>query len=247
MREEKFNESYSDWKKWSWKHYADLTGSTKRYFEGENKKLNLSKNTRILEIGFGEGEFLEWAKNRGYKVSGIELIDSLVERARNEGFCADSVDLCVEGNLSSDFIELDDNSYDVIIAFDVVEHMEPLEFRQFLKNASRLLSPRGAIMARVPNSGSLLGLRLQNGDQTHKISFTLSKMRQLLVNSGFEVKYCENSFRVTGNSWFSPLLAIVFPLRWLLEVGIGSLYFTGRIPLDPALTFILRKTQQAHR
>ena len=40
------------------------------------------KPSRLLEVGFGEGCLLDWAKARGYDVSGNELLPSMVEAAR---------------------------------------------------------------------------------------------------------------------------------------------------------------------
>ena len=35
----------------------------------------------VLEIGFGNGDFLNWAKSRGYSVAGFEIQPSLVAQA----------------------------------------------------------------------------------------------------------------------------------------------------------------------
>ncbi|HAV13827.1 MAG TPA: hypothetical protein DCX06_10120 [Opitutae bacterium] len=241
--ENSFDQSYSEWKEWSWKPFSELTGSAKRYFTGEFNKLSFGGAGRLLELGFGEGEFMEWAKHEGHSVVGVELIDTLVENARKAGFKAEKLNLAQQTLEECEAYGLELGSFDAIIAFDVIEHMTSDELIHFLTIASKLLKPNGQILARVPNGGSAIGLRLQNGDQTHQLALTKSKLKQLLVGSDFKVHLCDNSFRVTGNGRFSFLFRIAFPVRNFIEYFLGGLYFMGRIPLDPALTAIFRKAK----
>lgn len=236
-----FDQTYSEWKGWSWMPYDSLTRSAKRYFTGEFNRLSLPPSSRILEVGFGEGGCMEWLQVQGHTVVGAELIDGLVENARNAGFAAEKLNLTEVSLETCETHGLAAASFDAIVAFDVIEHMTAEELVRFLALGSQLLKKGGKVLARFPNGGSSIGLRLQNGDQTHQLALTQSKLNQLLTPTDFEVSFCDNAYRVTGNGRLSPLFAVAFPIRSLLEWFLGSIYFMGRIPLDPALTAILWK------
>ena len=170
------------------------------------------------------------------------MINSQVEEANRNGIRAFNINLatCEDKEIFQTFEE---NSFDAIIAFDVVEHMSPEECNTFLVRASRLLKDHGRLLFRVPNGGSPIGMVLYNGDITHKIAFTVSKVRQIITNTNFRMVFCDNSYRVTGNHFYSPMLKLAFPVRYLLEIAYSSLYFKSRVPMDPTLTIIIENSK----
>src|SRR5688572_23382443 len=48
----------------------------------ECRRAGLPANASVLELGFGNGEFLDWCRMARHRVCGVELIPELVERAR---------------------------------------------------------------------------------------------------------------------------------------------------------------------
>jgi len=62
--------------------------------------------------------------------------------------------------------------FDVIVVFDVLEHLTLEEILIFLDRAKQLLVTGGVIIARVPNCASPYGLAYQNGDFTHLTQFS---------------------------------------------------------------------------
>ena len=70
-----FYDTYTKWKEWeAGDGYLDRSD----VFIKELGRTNIPTNARILEIGFGEGLFLDWAKSQGFKPIGIETIPELV-------------------------------------------------------------------------------------------------------------------------------------------------------------------------
>lgn len=235
-------QSYANWKKWSWCDYEKVPQWMRRYFAGEVSRLNLPSNSRILEIGFGQGEFMEWARAKGYKVCGLEIIDELVDKAKAAGFEAAMYNITSdqEGQLSSQPTFLEAGGFDVIIAFDVVEHLTAEEFQAFLRFSKQMLAAKGSILLRFPNGGSPFGLRLQHGDNTHRMTLTETQLTQMTVGGAFEVVFCGNAYRVVGDGKCSWLARLAFLFRNMIERFVGLVYFMRRIPLDPALTAILK-------
>lgn len=92
----------------------------------------------LLDIGAGTGDFLNQAKNNGWKCLGIEPN----EKAKNIAI-AKGVDF------TNTLEELEDHSFDVITMWHVLEHVPDLDYQ--IKTLKRLLKPNGTILIAVPN------------------------------------------------------------------------------------------------
>jgi len=106
-------------------------------------KLNLingeqSQKGRILDIGAGTGDFLLTAKNNGWETVGVEPSD----RAKN---------IAIQKGISfvNEIGDLENNSFDVITMWHVLEHVPNLELQ--IQELKRLLKPTGTLIVAVPN------------------------------------------------------------------------------------------------
>ena len=106
-------------------------------------KLNLingeqSRKGRILDIGAGTGDFLLTAKNDGWETVGVEPS----ERAKN---------IAIQKGISfvNEIGDLQNNSFDVITMWHVLEHVPNLELQ--IAELKRLLKPTGTLIVAVPN------------------------------------------------------------------------------------------------
>ncbi|WP_445712432.1 class I SAM-dependent methyltransferase [Flavobacterium sp.] len=106
------------------------------------KKVNLlSKyNTKgsVLDIGAGTGDFLIAAKKSNWNTIGIEPSEKAKKIAIDKG-------VSFENSLS----DLNNESFDVITMWHVLEHVPNLEFQ--ITELKRLLKPNGTIIIAVPN------------------------------------------------------------------------------------------------
>jgi 2-polyprenyl-3-methyl-5-hydroxy-6-metoxy-1,4-benzoquinol methylase len=97
-----------------------------------------SEKGTLLDIGAGTGDFLVVAQKEGWQTQGIEPSPTAKAIAINKGVIfADSL---------SDF---QDNSFDVITMWHVLEHVPNLE--EYLSELKRLIKPNGTIFIAVPN------------------------------------------------------------------------------------------------
>ncbi len=126
------------------------------YFEKEVLPYAKNKDLNILEIGFGSGNFLSWAKDHGFKISGIEVDKNSLRFAKKQGF-----------EIYDSLKEVSDENFEMIIAFDLLEHIDRKEINYFLQEISRVLKKGGLLIARFPNGDSAFSLVLQNGHQSH--------------------------------------------------------------------------------
>ena len=93
---------------------------------------------RILDIGAGTGDFLSVAKNDGWQTVGVEPSTKAKAIAINKGV-----------SFVENTIELENNSFDVISMWHVLEHVPNLENQ--IKELKRLLKPNGTLIIAVPN------------------------------------------------------------------------------------------------
>jgi 2-polyprenyl-3-methyl-5-hydroxy-6-metoxy-1,4-benzoquinol methylase len=105
-------------------------------------KVNLinaeSQKGKLLDIGAGTGDFLVVAKKDGWQITGIEPGEKPRNIATLKGV-----------SFANDLAELEDNSFDVITMWHVLEHVPDLEFQ--IKELKRLIKPNGTILIAVPN------------------------------------------------------------------------------------------------
>ena len=161
---------YEIWKGWS-KPFT-VTPEDAAYFAGETSGTKIGDGD-VLEIGFGSGSFLAWARECKARVVGTEINPALLAAARDLGF-----DL-----LPADIEKVADkhaSRFDTIIAFDVFEHFTLATIVARLRAAETMLKPGGHLVLRFPNAQSPFGLAPQNGDPTHKTALSRSAFEPLI-------------------------------------------------------------------
>jgi SAM-dependent methyltransferase len=224
--------NYAEWKRWDGAFAA--TDKEARYFAAEFRDIPL-RDRRVLEIGFGNGSFLAWAKGEGADVAGIELNAEMRDAARKGGFTAFDASL---GELASR-----DARYDLIVAFDVLEHWDANELSENFRAVRNLLAEGGVFVSRFPNGQSPFGRVYQHGDFSHQSTLSTYKIEYLAGISGLDIVRIANPCRVASRA------SLFGSLRqwWLarkrrrIERTIARLYGIRRLPLDPNLVAVLRK------
>lgn len=118
----------------------------KNYVGYDLMMVRSSWGTRLLDIGAGNGEFLNRMKNLGWSVEGTEFDPKAAHFAEaNYGIKVHLGDLLDIG--------LPSNTFDVITLNHVIEHV--YEPERFLNECKRLLVKGGRIVLLTPNSQSL--------------------------------------------------------------------------------------------
>ena len=182
-------------------NYGSLTEESKtladfrRSLEILERHLSKENERTIFDVGFGNGFFLASAKDRGWKVTGIDSSPKNVELARQK-FSLDLSCSSFEDYSNQGFC------YDVVSFWDVVEHLP--DPHKFLKKAEHMLKPNGFILIGVPNDRSMLRVissflysvslgRLKKGVETayfleHVAYYNLTTLKNLLDRVGFVLR-----------------------------------------------------------
>jgi SAM-dependent methyltransferase len=144
-------------------------------------KENPKKDAKVLDVGCSTGMFLSQVLEGSYKKYGIEINKGAADRARQAGVSIVSEDI--------EDLDLarDSGLFDVITAFDVVEHVsDPLGFLGLLASA---VKPGGRIIVGTGNSDAwnwkLMGARYWYCTNPEHISF---------INPG----WCQDAASRTG-------------------------------------------------
>ena len=223
--------SYSEWKRWDGAFAA--TDKETRYFAAEFRDVPL-QGRRVLEIGFGNGSFLAWAKSQGAAVAGLELNAEMRDAALRSGF------VVFDATLAE--LATRDARYDLVVAFDVLEHWDARELVENFSAVRTLLSDGGIFVSRFPNGQSPFGRVNQHGDFSHKSTLSTYKIEYLAGVSGLDIVRIGNPCRVSSQ----PGMLASVRQWWLarrrrrIERTIARLYGVRRLPLDPNLVAVLR-------
>lgn len=214
-----YDQNYLKWKGWqTQKPFGHLKYYERCCFDGEIGRTRLHGIKNVLEIGFGNGGFLAYARQRRWNVTGTEESQELLAAGAAAGF-----KVLHAGKLA----ELPDESFDLIVAFDVFEHIRQEELAGFWGLLKTKLRVGGALLARFPNGDSPLGLPIQNGDLTHQTALGSKKVRQLASFSGLSVAFLGGEI-IPVLCWHLPLALyglVARPVRALLGLTIRLFFF----------------------
>ena len=135
----------------------------KKYLKFINPLKILKDEVKALDIGCGRGEWISLLNENGFNARGIDINESMVRLASQKGLNAAVNDAL--GELRS----LDENSIDIITAFQVVEHIKFDDVLELIKEAKRVLAPCGILILETPNPENIMvGTQWFYLDATHK-------------------------------------------------------------------------------
>lgn len=162
------------------------------------------KNGRVLDIGCGEGTFLDTAIAKGWNAVGTEL---------NAGKFQDS-DLEVYENLAQVKAKYGAGFFDAVTMWHTLEHFR--NPREILLEACSLLAPGGVLLAAVPDAGGLQArlfgkFWLHRDVPRHLFHFNFEALKTLLGQCGFDVKKAwHQEFEYDLLGWSQSALNAIF-------------------------------------
>lgn len=235
-------DTYIEWKDWDDSAFGKFTNLDAVYFAAETS-ITAQSPPRVLEIGFGNGNFLGWIKSLGGEIFGVETNTRLNARA-HAFFSCDHF-----------FEDLRDSRLDGlqgrlthVVAFDVVEHIRVEELSGVLERIRDLLAADGRLIVRFPNGDSPFGRMIQHGDPTHVTTIGRGKLFYLAKNAGFEVAEIRApALPLRGVGIASLVRRVGVKVgRYIVERIFSILYYGGqRIPLDSNYVAIMIRMRRS--
>lgn len=177
------------------------------------KPLCIKPVQSILDVGCASGSLLLETPDSIRRV-GVDIAPAQVARAREAGLEAEECDL------ESENLPFEDETFDVVCGFDIIEHV--IHTDHLLNEMNRVLKMHGVLAASVPNIYQpasllmwILGRPLMYAARyrgMHFRDFTPSLFKQILKKHGFQPLAHSGSFifPFEASSW-SHVLANTFP------------------------------------
>jgi SAM-dependent methyltransferase len=150
------------------------------------------RRARILDVGCGTGANLLMLSKYG-DAEGVDISEDALAFCRERGL--DKVKLGAAEDLP-----YDDGTFDLVTAFDVVEHMD--DDLAGLKEMRRVLRPGGRVLLFVPTFMFLWGL--QDDVSHHRRRYRLPELARVLQQAGFKIERTTYA----NITFFLPILTI---------------------------------------
>lgn len=146
---------------------------------------------RILAVGCGPAEGLAWLARRG-EIVGLDVEPAFGEGAPRGGFL----------RASANALPFAENSFDAILAFDVLEHLD--DDAGALREIARVARPGASLVLTVPAMPSLWG--------AHDV---VNRHRRRYTRTSLAATFERAGVRVSSIAWFNTLLLPAIALvRW---------------------------------
>lgn len=166
-------------KKWK-DHITDDT--RRRYSHILDRFEHFRKNNRILDLDCSHGEFLEMAKERGWKVYGTADTEESLEICREKGL------EMYEGAFNTEIFA--EESFDIVCARNVLEHLT--NPNEEVTKIRRIVRSGGLLYVTTPNFNSFLRFRLK--DKYSIISYPLRLV--YYTRRPFKRLFKQNDFKI---------------------------------------------------
>lgn len=140
----------------------------------------------VLEIGCGSGLFLRYLLQRGFAdVTGVDYDENLrhvLSDVQEAGYSVELTD-------AESYVDrnLDSRSFDRIVLFDILEHLDLDDGARLLRKLTAILRGGGKILVRVPNATSPWGLRMQFDTFDHVTLYSPGRLHDLATLTGYTV------------------------------------------------------------
>ena len=151
---------------------------------------------RLLELGCGQGDFLELCGRQGIRAEGVDLDAEAVKGCRARG-------LNVREQDATRALKTLKGRTDAVFCSNVLEHLDPADLEALLDAAAAALQRGGKFAASTANPkslGVLAGPFWE--DATHRRLYPPALLRQLLEARGFEVLISGEDEDTRSQAWY---------------------------------------------
>lgn len=146
-----------------------------------------SKDSPILDIGCGRGEWLELLKEAGLYAKGLDFNGIMIKICKDRGLDV------VQDEALSFLKNLPDNSLGAVTGFHLIEHYEFESLNKLFSETFRVLKPGGLAIFETPNPDNILvGSNTFYLDPSHKRPLPSLLVRLLMEANSFSDIIIEN-------------------------------------------------------
>jgi 2-polyprenyl-3-methyl-5-hydroxy-6-metoxy-1,4-benzoquinol methylase len=210
------------------------------YYDDLNRRVGISAGAKVLDVGFGDGRFLDWCAHCGILSAGVEILKPAIAKAKALGHDV------VHGPLQTGTFD-PGRTFDLIACFDVIEHLTTEELRALLTASLPHLAKDGRYLFRFPNGSSPFVGPVYGSDPTHRSLLTPEAIAGLVKPFGLMLQDTFNDRILPKKGLARFRRRFSFALRALIERVVCIAYFGTRMPLDPNVFVLVgRAPKLAH-
>ena len=151
---------------WFYSFYSEMAGGVGHILEQQYQVymplLPAIPGSRVLDIGCGAGEFLNFLRRNGVPAMGIDLDAHEVERANERGLTAVHAE-------ATQYLTNCEEKFAAITLFQVIEHVPPALIRPLIEACVGALAPGGALLIETVNMRNPNAVNGFYTDPTHQI------------------------------------------------------------------------------
>jgi SAM-dependent methyltransferase len=159
---------------------SDIKARMKIYLPDVESAFIRTEGKPVLDLGCGRGEWLEVLRERDVPAIGIDTNQAQIEEALALGLDVR------HGDALQAMADANDNSYSVISAHHLIEHLPFESVAWIAREAGRVLAPGGILIFETPNPRNIMvGASSFYNDPTHRNPVTESVLEVLFETVGF--------------------------------------------------------------
>jgi len=156
----------------------------KRYHRLFASLLPSDRNSRVLDVGCGDGYFLKFLQSEGFsKLEGVDASNDRLE------ICKKYVTPTVYHSEAIEWLNAHPNEYEFISAHHIIEHFTDDKLIPFVQALARSLKENGRLILTTPNATSPWAGYNHYHDLTHRRLFATDSLSQLLSQARFKASF----------------------------------------------------------
>lgn len=158
-----------------------LKASQQFYVQLIEQSLGTGHKLNALDLGCGDGVFVELLTEQGWNAVGVDKNQSMIRAGLKNGLNLH------EQDLFKFLSQAEPNSYEVISAFQVIEHLKSEWLERLLAQSLRALSPGGLLLLETINPKTICAHKWFHMDLTHEKLILPETLQWMSETVGFEV------------------------------------------------------------
>ncbi len=169
------------------------------------------KDIRILDIGCGNGLFLEYLKGQGYNnILGIDLSQENIIICKGKGLNVLEIDVFT-------YLNRNKEKFDLIVMNDIIEHILRDKVILLLKLIKLNLRNKGILLIKTLNMSNPVSLDTLYCDFTHQWGYSQKSIEQICFLAGFknvEVKNIIIYPNISFLDWIFPFIYKLIKIKY---------------------------------
>lgn len=188
--------------------------SIERRTSGRHKKcleMEKFKGKKILDIGCSYGWFEKYVGSEAKEIIGIDLCEKDLFCAKRE---VKLKNVKFEKGSVLNLEKFEKEEFDIVIMFDVIEHIPKKTEKKALEEIKRILKKNGKLLISTPanNFSNLFDPAWYFGHR----HYSKKQMGNIFKNSGFEIE----RMKIYGGFWEIFSMFLFYPFKWIFNMEI---------------------------